>query len=135
MPRTKKTKETDYDAFAKLRVTVKEPALPETVSKRYLAILESMRALHIAKNTAYSGTNTKDPWSNLRAVERDFSIPARQGVITRMSDKWSRFKSLWADPRLDRSNESLRDTLIDLASYCLMLVCLLDEDKLGQENN
>ena len=52
-------------------------------------------------------------------------------AVTRMSDKFNRVKALATGAR--NEYESLRDTLMDLANYCLMTVMEL-EDK-GNENN
>lgn len=46
----------------------------------------------------------------------------------RLSDKLSRFKRLTKDPYSQQvRDESIRDTLIDLANYALMTVLELDE--------
>ena len=47
----------------------------------------------------------------------------------RLSDKLNRFKSLTKKPVLDQQvkDESIRDTLIDLANYALMTVLEMEE--------
>lgn len=48
----------------------------------------------------------------------------------RLADKLNRFKSLSRNPEAMKvSNESLRDTLIDLANYAIMTVLELEEDE------
>ena len=94
-------------------------------SPDYLRLLEYMGDLHVRKNAGYAG-HSNDPWSNFRMCE-SFGIPAVDGVITRMSDKWSRIQSLWKDKSNDQVGESLEDTLMDLAAYSLILICLLRE--------
>lgn len=96
-------------------------------SPEYLLLLEKMKDLHERKNAGYSGDSI-DAWSNFRQCER-FGITAAQGVATRMSDKWSRLISLWSKPENDQVGEAIEDTLMDLASYSLILICLLDEQK------
>lgn len=95
-------------------------------SVAYRALLDEMWQLHIAKNTGYAGYSP-DPWANFRQCEA-FGISAACGVLTRMSDKWSRLQSLWKNPERDRVGESIKDTLIDLSAYALILICLLEED-------
>jgi hypothetical protein len=56
-----------------------------------------------------------------------FGITATDGVITRMSDKWSRLQALWHDRSNDQVGESITDTLMDLSAYSLILICLLNE--------
>lgn len=97
------------------------------ISPEYLALLDKMKDLHQRKNAGYSGDDP-DPWLNFRQCE-DFGISAEQGVITRMSDKWSRFRSLWRKPEHDQVGEAIEDTLMDLAAYSLVLICLLEERK------
>lgn len=48
-----------------------------------------------------------------------------RGVLVRMSDKWSRIEQLSTGKTA--KNESLRDSLIDLAVYALIDVLLLDD--------
>lgn len=50
-------------------------------------------------------------------------------ALTRMSDKWNRIKSLAQGAKNDVSDESLEDTLMDLANYCIMTVMELRRAK------
>ena len=94
-------------------------------SPDYLKLLDDMRDLHNRKNSGYAG-QSNDPWINFRECEL-FGITSADGVITRMGDKWSRLRSLWRNPANDQVNEPITDTLMDLAAYALILVCLLQE--------
>ena len=49
----------------------------------------------------------------------------------RMGDKWNRFKQLSKGAKAQVNDESLRDTLIDMANYAIMTVMWLDK----QQNN
>lgn len=88
------------------------------------ALLEEIGALHDAKNNDYA--QDVDPLSNFRRAKA-FGLTPLQGVLVRMSDKWSRIEQLAAGkvPK----NESLRDSLIDNAVYSLLAVLLLEESK------
>jgi len=95
---------------------------------RFYELLEEMRRIHDKKNSDYSKSG--DPLSNFRLCE-DFGIPAWMGVIVRISDKYSRITQL-ASKILQGENaavkdESLKDTLIDLANYSLLAIILLEE--------
>lgn len=46
--------------------------------------------------------------------------------LTRMSDKWNRIENLILHPSTDVGDEPLKDSLLDLANYCLMTVMVLD---------
>lgn len=92
----------------------------------YLKLLEDMKKLHIAKNRGYSG-DSQDRWANFRLSET-FGISAFLGVMVRMSDKWIRIGNLIKNPKNDQVGESIRDTLMDLASYALIAICIMDEE-------
>ena len=96
-------------------------------SPAYLALLEQMADLHRRKSAGYAGDNP-DPWANFRECER-MGIAILDGLDTRMSDKWVRFCNLRKNTANEQVGESLRDTLMDLASYALIRICLMDETK------
>lgn len=96
-------------------------------SQDYTQLLEEMKDLHIKKNAGYAG-DSPDPWANFRECE-SFGINIENGIITRMSDKWSRIRSLWKNPDNEKVEETVEDTLKDLAAYALILVCILRETK------
>lgn len=91
----------------------------------YLALLDEMRDLHIRKNAGYSGDSV-DRWANFR-LSNSLGVSPFLGVLVRMSDKWIRITNLSKNNNFDMVNESLRDTLMDLAAYALIAICLLDE--------
>ncbi len=92
---------------------------------RFYALLEEIAALHSKKNHDYA--TEADPFSNFRRAER-LGIPAWNGVLARMTDKWSRIEQLTSGK--DPKNESLRDSLMDNAVYSLIAVVMLDgEDR------
>jgi len=50
-------------------------------------------------------------------------------ALTRMSDKWNRIETLAAGKKNLVSDESLEDTLMDMACYCLMTVIEIEDAK------
>ena len=94
-------------------------------SQEYIDLLDRMKQLHKDKNAGYAGDSI-DPWSNFRECN-SFNISTVDGVITRMCDKWARFRSLYRNPTNDKVSEPITDTLQDLASYALILSLLLQE--------
>ena len=48
-------------------------------------------------------------------------------ALTRLSDKWQRFETLILTKDPGTSDESIRDTLLDMANYCIMTVMELDQ--------
>mgnify|MGYP000885747349 CR=1 FL=1 len=93
----------------------------------YLSLLEAMKELHIKKNRGYSGER-KDRWANFRMAE-GFGVTALQGCLVRMSDKFIRIQNLMQNPENDQVGEAIEDTLMDLASYALIAICLRKENQ------
>lgn len=91
---------------------------------RFYKILEEMADLHSRKNSNYAQFH--EPLSNLRECQK-FGIKPTDGVITRMSDKWSRLGQLWGGKE-DKVGESIKDTLMDLAIYSILLMILIEEE-------
>ena len=92
---------------------------------KYLALLDEMRELHIRKSAGYAG-DSPDRWANFRVSEM-FGVTAFMGVLVRMSDKFIRISNLVKNPNNEQVGESIIDTLMDLASYSLIAVCILRE--------
>jgi len=91
----------------------------------YIELLDRMKDLHQKKNAGYAG-DSEDRWVNFRASE-DFGISAFLGTLLRMSDKWVRITNLVKNPKNEMVGESIKDTLMDLAAYALIAICLMDE--------
>jgi hypothetical protein len=90
---------------------------------RYLKILDELRDLHVKKATDYG--RGKDPLANIRAAV-DFGVPGWVGVMIRANDKMHRIKSYLQNGSL--ANESLEDSLKDLAAYALLALVLFREE-------
>lgn len=89
-------------------------------------VLADAADLHVRKNAGYAGAANADPWANFRLSEA-FGVTPIDGVLVRMSDKWSRILSLEADPNNDQVGESILDTKRDLGAYALIGLCLIEE--------
>lgn len=84
--------------------------------KRMLEIAE-------AKNHDYGGKDS-NPFANFMAVEHLGAVSAETGITVRMTDKLSRIITL-LNKEAKVSDESITDTLIDLANYALILKALI----------
>jgi hypothetical protein len=93
----------------------------------YQKLIRELEQLTIKKNAGYSGQN-QDAWSNFRQCE-SFGVSAASGILTRMSDKWERLKNIWSNSDNEQVGEKVEDTLLDLANYAIILVCILREGK------
>jgi len=79
-----------------------------------------------AKNADYTGGND-DPFANFRQIEKLVSVPnvVEIGFVTRMSDKLARIGSFVTKGELKVKEESVEDTLLDLANYCILMAGFL----------
>ena len=71
------------------------------------------------KNADYTGKND-DPFSNFQSVNT-LGISTEHGFLTRMMDKMKRIASFVENGSLQVKDESVTDTLRDLANYSCLL--------------
>lgn len=71
-----------------------------------------------AKNSDYAGQ--EDAFLNFRRSSEISGVPVERGILVRMSDKMTRIRNLMDRPPEVR-DESLLDTLNDLANYSMIL--------------
>ena len=96
----------------------------------FYELLEEMARIHSIKNQDYGDGN---PLGNFMESE-GLGIPAFQGILVRMSDKWSRIKSLVKKERMlgKVKDESIEDTLIDLANYAILAIVIRRETQMSK---
>ena len=78
---------------------------------RVEGIYEELKAVYKAKNHDYGNSFDESLDS--------FGLVAS---VVRISDKWNRIKALWNKDGEAKVKESLEDTLLDMANYCVMTV-------------
>lgn len=86
----------------------------------HAAACEEMKAITLQKNADYTGSSD-DPFANFTLVESFGVATTEQGMFTRMLDKISRLASFIQKGILLVKSESVYDTLLDLANYCILL--------------
>lgn len=101
------------------------------ISEHFIELLHQMEELHRKKNAGYSG-NSLDPFKNFRECE-DIDVSAFRGCLVRMCDKWSRVKNLVKNPDNEQVGEAITDTLMDMAVYSLIAICLYEEQNQKKE--
>ena len=94
-------------------------------------IIENMLAIHKAKNNDYSSEGS---FGNFYEAER-IGVPAWKGAFIRLTDKFTRACNLIKGKDQMVKDESLEDTLIDLANYSVIVLCLLKEAENEQTDN
>ena len=95
-------------------------------------LLDEVRTIHENKAAGYSGSDQPDTWANFREATA-WGLTPLQGCLVRMGDKYRRIQNLRRNPDNDRVGESIRDTLMDLANYALIAICLLEEEQKAGE--
>lgn len=90
---------------------------------RVASRLELMASLLDRELHIYELKNQKYGNSFDLSVEKYGLISA----LTRMSDKWNRIENLILTHDNGTDDESLKDSLMDLANYCNMTVLILEE--------
>lgn len=90
---------------------------PKTDVDRFGIIIEKMLNIFRKKNHDYGNS-----------FEQSLNEEGLAASRIRMGDKWNRYKTL-SRPRMDAqvNDESIRDTLLDLANYAIMTVIWLDK--------
>ena len=86
------------------------------------SVTEEMVKICRAKNADYTGA-TDDPFANFSRVEALGICSTETGFLTRMTDKLCRISSFVANGTLKVKDESVDDTLIDLACYSILFLC------------
>ena len=95
-------------------------------SEAFYKLLDQMKEVHNAKRHDYA--SKEDVFKNFRTCEMA-DIPAWKGVAIRIGDKFSRLMSFVKQEELKVKDESIRDTLIDMANYAIICAILYDEAK------
>ncbi|WP_286375616.1 nucleotide modification associated domain-containing protein [Xylanibacter rodentium] len=91
-------------------------AAPKDKTKRFVQLAEHMAATYSRKNADYGDS---------------FGVSVRKygpiAGLTRISDKFNRLESLILKNEQHVADESVTDTLLDLANYSIMLLMELED--------
>ena len=93
-------------------------------SKRFYEILETIKNLHDAKKHDYGNT---DVFANFRLSELA-GISPWKGSVVRMGDKYARISNFIKKGDFKFKEESIKDTLMDMAIYSLITIVLYEEE-------
>lgn len=92
-----------------------------TKIERHEKMCNDLHSLYMRKNAAY-GDSFGETFRKLGVIS----------AVTRISDKYNRLVNLTTHPKIKSEDESIIDTLVDLANYSLMTVMEL---QIQQERN
>ena len=85
---------------------------------RHEKICEELNTLYAKKNHDYGDS------FHLSFLEEGMAMPR-----IRLGDKFNRFKTLSRNNTQEVNDESLRDTLIDLANYAIMTILEMENEE------
>jgi hypothetical protein len=80
------------------------------------------------KNADYTGINP-NAFANFSDTIIYAGVSPEQGFLVRMGDKMQRIKSFVDKGILEVKDESVEDTLIDLANYCILMAGYIKSKK------
>ena len=86
--------------------------------QRHEKICEELNSLYEKKNHDYGDS------FHLSFLEEGMAMPR-----IRLGDKLNRFKALTRGNKQEVSDESVRDTLIDLANYAIMTILEMEKEQ------
>jgi hypothetical protein len=81
------------------------------------------------KNADYAGSGGNNPFANFTRVENMGICRTEQGFLVRLTDKMSRLSSFAQCGKLEVSDESFKDTCIDIINYVVLLQAYVSEKK------
>lgn len=84
-------------------------------------ICEEIHNLYTKKNHDYGDS------FHLTYIDEGMAMPR-----IRLSDKFNRFRTLSRSNKQEVKDESIRDTLIDLANYSIMTIIEMDREKTNE---
>lgn len=91
----------------------------EQYLKYHQDMCQKMIEITVKKNADYTGVGD-DPFHNFRSCELLNVASALQGLQIRMLDKMARLNSFAQKGFLEVKDESVFDTLLDLANYAIL---------------
>lgn len=84
-------------------------------------------ALSKNKNADYAGADGSRPFANFERAEAMGICSTEQGFLVRMTDKLSRLATFSNTGKLQVTNESAEDTLLDVVNYAVLLAAYLKD--------
>jgi hypothetical protein len=96
--------------------------------ERFKQLTEACYQIAGIKNAGYA--NDTDPFANFSAAPTLAGVSVARGILVRMADKFMRVSNLLEQE--GHGDESVSDTLMDLANYSLILLIWLEQQRKSQ---
>lgn len=99
---------------------------------RFYEILKEVESIHDKKNRDYNAGD--DPLGNFKMAALA-GIPPWKGIVIRLSDKMARLLSFAKRESFEVKDESVIDTLRDMAVYSILAIILYEEEEKKNASN
>lgn len=93
----------------------------EELLKIHEDLCADARHLMSLKNKDYAGNEGKEPFANFTRVEAMGICKTEQGFMVRLTDKMSRLSSFIQSGKMHVTDESFKDTCVDVINYMVLL--------------
>ena len=105
----------------------------EEYLKYHRECCDKMISVTEKKNHDYSGFG-ESAFDNFKIVEKAGVASTEQGFLTRMMDKISRVNSFVKQGVCSVKDETIEDSLLDLANYSILMAGYIKSKKANNEN-
>lgn len=96
-------------------------------------LCDEARDLMRKKNADYAGTEGDDPFRNFKMSEYYGVCSSKVNIFNKMSDKFSRLATFVKNGRLQVTDETSRDIILDLINYgVIILAKAMEEERTGK---
>ena len=89
-------------------------------------LCERGRLLMDKKNRDYAGKGGIEPFANFTRVESMGICSTEQGFLCRLTDKMSRLSSFIESGKMNVSDETFEDTIVDIINYSVLMYSYID---------
>ena len=107
----------------------------EALLKLHDELTLEARKLMKKKNHDYAGAGGEAPFANFTRCEAMGITSTERGFLVRMVDKISRLSSYFESKELAVEDESLRDTILDVLNYAVLLYAYTQDTESGTVSN
>ena len=99
----------------------------EDLLKFHEQVCKDAKELMNLKNRDYAGQDGLEPFANFTRCQDMGITTTEKGFLVRMTDKLSRLSSFMSSGKFAVKEETLKDTLIDLINYSVLLYAYTQE--------
>ena len=102
-----------------------DPMNVEQLLQFHLALCYQSYQVMESKNHDYAGAGGESPFRNFTSPEALGIATTEQGILIRMTDKLNRLVTFCRDGKLEVTNETARDAVVDIINYSVILAAYM----------